>query len=144
MFLGEYQHTLDSKGRLILPAAFREELKDGVVITIGVDRCLTVHPKEDWERVLAGLRAMRTTDARERMFQRMLTSSAHAEEADRQGRINVPARLREYASLSRDVTIVGADMRLELWDSGAWEGYREQALSDFASTDKPFDLGGIF
>lgn len=143
MFLGEYQHTLDSKGRLILPSAFREQLSDGLVMTVGVDNCLTVHPQAEWENVLSGLRNLRTTDRRERMFARMMTSSAHAEELDKQGRVTIPARLREYGSLDRDVTVVGADARVELWDSERWEAYRERAIAEFADTDAPFDLGGF-
>lgn len=143
MFLGEYQHTLDAKGRLILPSAFRDELADGLVMTVGVDHCLTVHPRADWEQVVEGLRSLRTTDRRERMFARVMTSSAHPEEPDRQGRITIPARLREYAALDRDVTVVGTDARLELWDAQRWEAYREQAMSEFADTDSPFDIGGF-
>lgn len=143
MFLGEYQHTLDSKGRLILPSAFREALGEGLVMTVGVDRCLTVHPQRDWEHVLEGLRNLRTTDRKERAFARVMTSSAHAEELDKQGRITIPARLREYASLDRDVTVVGADSRVELWNTPSWEVYRDQAMADFAETDSPFDLGGF-
>jgi MraZ protein len=114
------------------------------VMTVGVDRCLTAHPIDDWQRVIEGLRGLRTTDRRERMFARMITSSAHPERPDRQGRITIPARLREYASLTKDVTVVGADSRLELWDHAAWERYREQGMADFAMTDRPFDAEGIF
>jgi MraZ protein len=141
MFLGEYQHTLDPKGRVILPSAFRERLTDGLVMTIGLDRCLTVHPTDDWERVVEGLRALRTTDRRERQFARMMTASAHAEELDRQGRITIPARLRSYADLAKDVAVVGADSRIELWDAGRWEAYREEAMADFADTEQPFGHG---
>jgi MraZ protein len=141
MFLGEYQHTLDPKGRVILPSTFREELGDGLVMTVGLDHCLTIHPLADWERVVEGLRNLRTTDRRERMFARIMTSSAHADALDRQGRVTIPARLREYASLVKDVTVVGADSRLELWDTSAWERYRDAAMADFANTEQPFDLG---
>jgi MraZ protein len=144
MFLGEYQHTLDPKGRLIFPSAFRENLQEGLVMAIGVDRCLQVHPASEWERVVENLRRLRTTDSRERMFARMLTSSAHADTLDRQGRVTIPNRLRGYASLEKDVTVVGADTRIEVWDAAAWEAYREQAMADFASLDQPFDLGGMF
>jgi MraZ protein len=144
MFLGEYRHTLDPKGRVIFPSAFRDLLQEGLVMTIGIDRCLTVQPMAEWERVLTDLRQMRTTDARERMFVRMLTSAAHSDTLDKQGRVTIPARLRDYASLTKEVTVVGADTRVELWDSAAWEAYRGQAMADFATTDTPFDLGGIF
>ena len=144
MFLGEYQHTLDPKGRVILPAAFREELGDGLVITIGMDHCLTVHPRADWARVVEGLRALRTTDRRERMFARMLLSSAHPEALDKQGRITIPGRLRDYAALAKDVTVVGSDARIELWNTSNWADYRDQAMADFANTEQPFEMGGIF
>ena len=141
MFLGEYQHALDPKGRVILPSAFREELQDGLVMTVGLDHCLTVHPTHDWERVVEGLRALRTTDRNERRFARVVTASAHPEELDRQGRITIPARLRAYADLRERVAVVGADSRIELWDAERWESYREEAMADFAGTDQPFGQG---
>lgn len=141
MFLGEYQHALDAKGRVILPAAFREDLEGGLVLTVGPDHCLTVHPSAAWERVVEDLRKLRSTDRRERAYVRVMTSSAHADALDRQGRVTIPARLREYASLTKDVAVVGADERIELWDWARWEAYREQAMAEFASTEQPFDHG---
>lgn len=144
MFLGEHRHTLDAKGRVILPSVFRERLQEGLVMTAWLDRCLTVHTLDGWQRVITNLRTLRSTDRRERQFLRMMTSSAHQDALDRQGRVTIPARLREYAGLGRDVTVVGADDRLELWDTPRWEQYREQGMADFADTEQPFDLGGIF
>ncbi len=144
MFLGEYQHALDPKGRVILPAPFRPELEEGLVMTVGHDHCVAVHPLAGWERVLGGLRTLRTTDAGERRYARIVTAQAHAETLDRQGRITIPARLRAYAGLARDCTVVGGDSRVELWDTAAWERYRDAAMSEFAATDRPFDVGGIF
>jgi MraZ protein len=143
IFLGEYQHSLDPKGRVIFPAAYRDRLGDGLVMTVGVDNCITVHPTSEWERVVAGLRTLRSTDRRERMFTRMMTSMAHPDRLDKQGRVTIPARLRQYASLDRDVTVVGADTKIELWDTARWDAYRDQAMADFARTDSPFDLGGF-
>jgi MraZ protein len=143
MFLGEYRHVLDPKGRLILPSAFRETLEKGLVMTVGLDNCLTVHTPEGWERVVEGLRNLRSTDRRERMFARMLTSAAHPEVPDRQGRVTIPSRLRDYAELTKDVTVVGADAQLELWNAIAWEAYRDQAMREFATTDTPFNLGNF-
>ena len=140
-FLGEFQHTLDPKGRVILPSAFRELLTEGLVMTVGLDNCVTVHPLDDWQRVVTGLRNLRSTDRRERAFARMITSSAHPDTPDRQGRITIPARLRDYAHLTKDVTVVGSDSRVELWESGAWATYRDQAMDDFANTDEAFNLG---
>jgi MraZ protein len=141
MFLGEYQHTLDPKGRVILPSAFRPALDGGLVMTVGADHCLTVHPTSGWEKVITDLRQLRTTDRRERAYVRVMTSSAHADQLDRQGRVLIPARLREYAGLTKDVTVVGADERIELWDATRWEAYRTAAMDEFASTEQPFDHG---
>ena len=143
MFLGEYQHTLDSKGRLILPSAFREELQEGVVLTVGQDRCLALHPQSAWERTVEGLRELRSTSDRERRFARALLASAHSDALDRQGRVTLPPRLREYAGIERDVAVVGADLRIELWDRERWEAYRDEAMEEFAAVDSPFDIGGF-
>lgn len=144
MFLGEHRHTLDTKGRVILPSVFREQLQEGLVMSAWLDRCLTVHTLESWQRVRRHLRSLRSTDKRERQFVRMMTSSAHQDALDRQGRVTIPARLREYAGLGREVTVVGADTRLELWDSARWDEYRDQGMAEFADTEQPFDLGGGF
>lgn len=141
MFLGEYQHTLDPKGRVILPSAFREDLSEGLVMTVGIDRCLAVHPMGDWARVVEGLRSLRSTDARERRFARMMLANAHPEELDKQGRVTIPARLRDYAGLAKEVAVVGTDSRVELWDRARWDDYREAGMSDFAGTDQPFGAG---
>lgn len=141
MFLGEYQHALDPKGRVILPSAFREQLSNGLVMTVGLDHCLAVHPSEDWQRVVASLRELKTTDRTQRMFARMITAMAHPEELDRQGRITIPARLREYAGLTKDVAVVGNDARIELWDAERWARYREEGMASFADTEDAFGLG---
>ncbi len=140
-FLGEHRHTLDPKGRVILPSAFRERLGEGLVMTMGPDNCLTVYPVDGWREVLGDLRNLRSTDRRERMFTRMMTSSAHPEVPDRQGRVTIPARLRAYAGLTKDVILVGADAHVEVWDSAAWDRYRDAAMDDFASTGEPFGIG---
>lgn len=141
MFLGEFQHTLDSKGRLILPSAFREPLSDGLVISVGHDRCLNIHSQAGWQRVLEGLREMRSTDEQQRKYQRVLTSQAHADELDKQGRITIPNRLREYALLDREVTVVGANTHVELWDAQRWASYRDESLSEFAAISTPLTEG---
>ncbi len=143
LFLGEFQHTLDPKGRVILPSAFREALSEGLVMTVGLDNCLTVHPLADWRRLIAELRSLRTTDARERKFARMIRSQAHPDTLDRQGRVTIPARLRGYARLDKDVTVVGADARLEIWDTARWEAYRDEGMEEFAGTEHAFDMGEL-
>ena len=141
MFLGEFQHTLDPKGRVILPSAFRDQLKEGLVMTVGLDRCVNVHPVADWQRFVADLRELRMTSGRERAFARMVMSSAHPEVPDRQGRVTIPARLRDFANLSKDVAVVGNDSKVEVWDAAAWETYRDANIEDFATTEQPFNLG---
>jgi len=144
LFLGEYQHALDPKGRVILPAPFRPDLEEGLIMTIGHDRCLSIHPMADWEAVLVELRKLRLTDERSRSYARVLTSSAQPETLDRQGRVTIPARLRNYAGLTRDCTVIGRDRHVEVWDTAAWDRYRDVAMGDFATTDRPFDVGGTF
>ena len=141
MFLGEFQHTLDPKGRVILPSAFREQLKEGLVMTVGIDRCVEVHPAAAWPPFVQGLRDLKNTDARQRAFVRMILSSAHPDTPDRQGRITVPQRLREYAGLDKNIAVVGHDTRVELWDAGAWATYRDTAIDDFAETAEPLGSG---
>jgi MraZ protein len=140
-FLGEFQHTLDPKGRVILPSTYRADLADGLVMTVWLDHCLAVHPLEDWTRVLEGLRALRTTDRRERMFARMMLSHARFEELDKQGRVTIPPSLREYAGLTKDVVVVGNDSRIELWDGDRWDAYSAEGMADFADTEQSFGAG---
>ena len=141
MFLGEFQHTLDPKGRVILPSVFREQLKEGLVMTVGIDRCVEVHPAAAWPPFVQGLRDLKNTDARQRAFVRMILASAHPDTPDRQGRITVPARLREYARLDKDVAVVGNDARVELWNVESWTAYRDNALNDYAETAEALGAG---
>lgn len=143
-FLGEFRHTLDAKGRVILPADFRDELSEGLVMAPGQDNCLTVYPPDEWANALKGLRNLRSTDVRERQFVRVITSQAHPGALDRQGRITIPARLRNYAGLTKDVMVVGKDAVAELWDAQRWERYLEQGMDEFANTEQSFDVGGNF
>ena len=144
MFMGEYQHALDPKGRVILPASFRGELEEGLVMTYGIDGHLTVYSLEGWAGVASELHRMRQTDKQERRFARMMLSGAYEERLDRQGRITIPARLRDYAKLDRDVVLLGQLDAIEVWDAAAWEIEREEATRDFQATDQPFELGGRF
>ncbi|HUB21713.1 MAG TPA: division/cell wall cluster transcriptional repressor MraZ [Streptosporangiaceae bacterium] len=132
MFLGTHQPRLDEKGRLFLPAKYREELAGGVVITKGQDRCLFVWPREEFSRITEKLRNAPVTDKASRDYSRVLFSGASDELPDRQGRITVPAALRAYAGLQRDCVVIGANTRLEIWDSQSWETYlatQEDAFS---------------
>lgn len=131
MFLGTHSPKLDDKGRLILPAKFRDDLAGGIVITKGQERCLFVFTAADFA-VRAASRAEPTTRA-ERDYSRIFFASASDETPDRTGRITLPPSLRAYAGLRRDCVVIGANNHLEIWDAGAWQGYeaeREAAYSD--------------
>ena len=133
MFLGTHTPRLDEKGRLILPAKYRDELAEGVVITKGQERCLYVWPLAEFTRVTEAMRAAPVTGKGLRDYSRVLFASASDEVPDKQGRITVPPALRSYAGLERDCVVIGANTRMEIWDSAAWENYlasQEEAFSD--------------
>ena len=132
MFLGTHAPRLDEKGRLILPAKYRDELAGGVVITKGQERCLYVFPKEEFTRITEALRTSPVTAKSVRDYSRVFFASASDEVPDKQGRITLPPALRAYAGLQRDCVVIGANTRLEIWDTGAWDTYlseREDAYS---------------
>ena len=132
MFLGTHQPRLDDKGRLFLPARFRDELAEGLVITKGQERCLYVFPLGEWGRITDGLRNAPVTGKSIRDFGRVLFASAAHEVPDKQGRITVPPALREYAGLDRDVVVIGANTRVEVWDTAAWDAYLAQTEPGYA------------
>jgi transcriptional regulator MraZ len=121
MFLGEYEHTIDDKNRLTLPARFRESLAAGVVLTRGLDECLDVYPREDWNRLVDARLAPLDPFSREaRDLKRFFFSAAADAELDRQGRVLVPPALMKHAKLEREVVVAGVHDHLEIWDRGAW------------------------
>ena len=133
MFLGTHAPRLDEKGRLFLPAKYRDDLAGGVVITKGQERCLYVFPNDEFARITEALRAAPVTAKAVRDYSRVFFASASDEELDKQGRITIPASLREYAGLQRDCVVIGANTRLEIWDAAAWSSYlaqQEDAFSD--------------
>ena len=133
MFLGTHSPRLDDKGRLFLPAKFRDELAEGVVITKGQERCLYVFPMAEFRRVTEAMSQAPVTQKTVRDYSRVFFASASDEVPDKQGRITVPPALRDYAGLTKDCVVIGANTRVELWDAAAWETYladREQAFSD--------------
>jgi len=123
MFLGEYQHTLDAKGRLSLPAKFRSGMTGSLVVAKGLEKCLYVYPAEDYAKFLNQLTERGDFDQKFRAVRRFFTSGAREDELDSAGRIGIPAGLREYAKLDRDVAVIGNGDRIELWDAGAWAAY---------------------
>lgn len=143
MFLGTYAPRLDAKGRLALPAKFRADLDSGLVITKGQERCLFVFPLPEFARITDALRTAPVTARAVRDYSRVFFASASQESPDAQGRITVPPALRDYAGLTRDCAVIGANTRVEIWDSGAWDEYlagTEQAFSDAAEEVLP----GVF
>ncbi len=123
MFLGEYQHTLDAKGRLSLPAKFRNQMTGSIVVVKGLEGCLYVFPSEDYESFLRQLTERGDFDPKFRQVRRFFTAGAKEDELDTAGRIGIPANLRDYAQLERDVTVIGNGDRVELWDATAWSAY---------------------
>ena len=132
MFLGTHSPRLDDKGRMILPAKFREELKDGVVVTRGQERCLYVFPVAEFARLAEQLRQAPVTSKQARDYLRVFLSGASDEAVDGQGRVTIPAALRSYAGLSRDCAVIGAGQRMEIWDATAWEQYLHEQEQVFA------------
>lgn len=127
MFLGEYRHVLDPKGRVNLPTKFRKDLSQGVVITRGVDRCLFVYPRGTWERLAANLAKLPLTAQAGRAFARLLLAGAMDIVPDGQGRVMLPEYLRLYAKIGKHVVIAGVYDRLEIWDADAWGLYTRRS-----------------
>ncbi|RAY16535.1 cell division/cell wall cluster transcriptional repressor MraZ [Actinomadura craniellae] len=132
MFLGTHSPRLDEKGRLFLPAKYREELSGGLVITKGQERCLYVFPVAEFQRITEALSTAPVTARAVRAYSRVFFASASDEVPDKQGRITIPPPLRTYAGLTRDCIVIGANTRLEIWDAQAWADYLEQEEPQFA------------
>ena len=128
MLTGQYAHNLDAKGRVNFPARLREELGDRCVVTRGLDNCLFVYSMEEWERLAAKLRELPISKSAP--LNRFFFAGAAEVEPDRQGRVVLPAHLREYAGLERDVTIAGVSNRAEIWDTARWEAQNELLTSE--------------
>lgn len=132
MFLGTHSPRLDDKGRLILPAKFREQLEAGVVVTRGQERCLYVFPAAEFERLAEQLRQAPVTSKQARDYLRVFLSGASDEVLDKQGRITLPPMLRSYAGLDRECAVIGAGQRVEIWDLAAWDSYLSEQEQSFA------------
>ncbi|QOR36943.1 division/cell wall cluster transcriptional repressor MraZ [Clostridium sp. 'deep sea'] len=134
MFMGEYQHTIDSKGRVIIPARFREQLGERFVIALWLDKCLMMVSQDEWQRICLNLQQLSSTKKDSRAFTRMLFSSASECECDKQGRVLITSKLRSYAILEKNVSFIGVSNRVEIWSSEIWQGYSEQAEADFVNS----------
>ena len=120
MFMGEYNHTIDAKGRLIIPAKFRETLGEEFILTRGLDGCLSIYPMDEWKSFEEKLKALPLTDKNARAFLRFFVAGATSCELDRQGRILVPGTLREFAGLEKEVVLTGNLTRIEVWSKEKW------------------------
>ena len=120
MFMGEYNHTIDAKGRLIIPAKFREALGEEFILTRGLDGCLSIYPMDEWKSFEEKLKALPLTDKNARAFLRFFVAGATSCELDRQGRILVPSTLREFAGLEKEVVLTGSLTRIEIWSKEKW------------------------
>ena len=121
MFMGEYSHNIDAKGRMIVPSKFREQLGDEFVVTKGLDGCLFVYPNEEWQNIEEKFRNVPLTSKDARKFSRFFFAGATTCEVDKQGRILLPAVLREFAGLEKEVVSVGVLKRIEFWDKNRWQ-----------------------
>ena len=131
MFIGEYQHSIDSKGRLIIPAKFRNALGDAFVITRGMDQCLFGYPMDEWRKLELKLKDLPMTKKDARAFARFFFSGATEVELDKQGRINIPSTLVQYANLEKECVVLGVSSKIEIWAKGAWDEYFEQSAQSF-------------
>ena len=129
MFIGEYQHNLDSKGRLAVPAKFRMKLGSGAIITRGLDRCLFVFTAKEWEALAQKLNALPISQSNARAFVRLMMAGAADVEIDSQGRVLIPDYLRTYAGLNKSAVVAGLYSRIEIWDGDAWKEYKAKTES---------------
>lgn len=130
MLLGEYEHSIDTKGRIAMPARLREGLGGKFIITKGLDGCLFVYAMDEWQRVEQKLASLPMSRKTARDFTRFLFGGACEGECDKQGRVLLPASLRRYAGLERDAVIVGVGSRAEIWDAAKWQQYNEESAED--------------
>lgn len=142
MFYGEFQHTVDPKGRVIMPSTFREELGEKFILTKGLDECLFVYSKTEWNNLETKLKTLPLSNKDARAFVRFFFSGASECEVDKQGRILIPQNLRSYAELDKDIYIIGVSTRVEVWDKAKWETYNgDENLNPDSIAEKMSMLG---
>lgn len=132
MFMGEFNHNIDLKGRIIVPSKFREGLGDTFVVTRGLDKCLFAYPMDEWEILEQKLKKLPLTKKDARAFTRFFFSGAVECEVDKQGRINIPQPLRNYATLEKECVVIGVSNRIEFWAEEKWEDYFQDSEDSFA------------
>ncbi len=135
MFIGEFHHSIDEKGRIIIPSKFREELGSSFVITRGLENCLFVYSNDNWEKICSKLNSLPFTKKDARVFNRFFMSGATSVELDKQGRINISTPLIQYANLVKDCVVIGTGDRLEIWSQESWDEFfqsNKDSMSDIA------------
>lgn len=145
MFMGEYHHTIDEKGRIIVPAKFRGELKEQFVVTRGLESCLFVYSMDEWNNIVKKLNTLPFTKKDARNFSRFFLSGATIVELDKQGRINIASTLTSYAGLEKDCIIIGVGERLEIWNEKTWNEFLDTNIEDMSMIAENLfsqDLGG--
>jgi MraZ protein len=130
MLLGEYSHTIDTKGRIAIPAKFRSHLVGGAIITRGLDSCLFAFDTREWEKLVEKITTLPLAQANSRAFTRLMLAGAHDVELDVQGRVLIPDYLRKYAGLKKQAIVTGLHSRIEIWDREEWEKYKEKTESE--------------
>jgi len=143
MFMGEFQHNVDTKGRIIVPAKFREGLGERFIVTRGLDKCLFVYPMNEWEILEEKLKKLPLTKKDARAFTRFFFSGAVECEVDKQGRINIPQPLRNYAQLDKECVVIGVSNRIEFWANEHWQDYfsdSEESFAEIAENLMDFDI----
>lgn len=132
MFIGEFQHSVDEKGRLAIPGKFRAELKTGAVVTRGLDNCLFLYTKKEWSKLATKLAGLPLSQSNSRAFARLMLAGAMDVTLDGQGRVLIPEYLRSFAKFDKEIVVAGLYDRLELWDKDAWEQYKKNTEKDSA------------
>ena len=143
MLVGEYRHNVDTKGRISVPSKFRDDLGQSFVVTKGLDNCLFAYSKEEWKNLESKLNTLPLTNLEARAFKRFFFSGAAECEVDKQGRVNIPQSLRDYAKLQKDVVIVGLSNRAEIWNNNQWDKYNGQSSDDITKLESQMSKLGI-
>ena len=147
MFYGQFRHSIDSKGRLIIPAKFRDALRENFIekfwVTRGIERCVYVYIPREWNLLMTKLRDLSLSNRMARDFQRGLISNASEVECDKQGRIMLPQSLLELAGITRDVVVAGARNRFEIWDEESWKRNQEESANNFEQIAEQLNTTGI-
>lgn len=131
MFLGEFKHSIDNKGRLIIPAKFREVLNGPCVIAKGLDGCLSIYPMDEWQLVCEKIDQKPSSDPKVRKFKRLFYASASTEECDKQGRLSIPSGLLDYAQIEKDVYVIGESNVIEIWSENRWLSQQDDESESF-------------